>query len=394
MPAAALRRPRAALFVLFFLTGAVFATWAARIPAVQERLDLSAGELALAVLALEGGAVVGLPGGGALVARVGSRASLRLAFAIFPSALLGAALAPGLGWLALALAVWAAANSVIDVAINVEGVEFERRLRRPVLASLHAGHSLGVLAGALAGTAAAATGLGLSAHFAIAAALGLGAGQTAARRLLSEHPQPRGPLVARPDRPLLMLGVLVFCAFLVEGAAANWSAVQLRSERDASQALSAAAFTTFALAMTLGRLVGDRAVSRVGRVRFVQASGLVAAAGGALAILAPAAVPCLAGWGVLGLGLAGLAPTILGAAPAASTSAGPVAIAAVTTLGYLGSFTGPPLIGAMAELSDLSLALGLLVLAAALIAVLAGSAPGLAAVAGAPRGRVRSRSRG
>src|SRR5215207_8291632 len=362
MPAAVLRRPRAALFVLFFLTGAVFATWAARIPAVQERLDLSAGELALAVLALEGGAVVGLPGGGALVARVGSRAGLRLGFAIFPTALLGAALAPGLGWLALALAVSAAANSVIDVAINVQGVELERRLRRPVLAGLHAGHSFGVLTGGLAGTGAAATGLVISAHFAIVAALGLVAGLTATRGLVSEPRQPGGPLLVRPDRPLLMLGVLAFCAFLVDGGASNWSAVHLRNEHQAGQALAAAGFTTFALAMALGRLVADRAVNRVGRVRFVQASGLVAAAGGALAILAPAAVPGLAAWGVLGLGLAGIAPAIIGAAPATSTSAGPVAIAAVTTLGYLGSFTGPPLIGAMAELSDLSLALGLLVL--------------------------------
>lgn len=48
-----------------------------------------------------------------------------------------------------------------------------------------------------------------------------------------------------------------------------------------------------------------------------------------------------------------------------------VAIAAVTTIGYLGSFTGPPLIGALAELSSLTLALALLVVVGGVIAATA-----------------------
>jgi hypothetical protein len=48
-----------------------------------------------------------------------------------------------------------------------------------------------------------------------------------------------------------------------------------------------------------------------------------------------------------------------------------VAIAAATTLGYLGSFTGPPLIGAVAELTSLTRALGLLVVAALVPVLLA-----------------------
>jgi hypothetical protein len=53
-----------------------------------------------------------------------------------------------------------------------------------------------------------------------------------------------------------------------------------------------------------------------------------------------------------------------------------VAVAAVTTLGYLGSFTGPPLVGAMAELTGLSAALALLVAAALVPVLLAGRALG------------------
>jgi MFS family permease len=126
----------------------------------------------------------------------------------------------------------------------------------------------------------------------------------------------------------------------------------------------------FALTLAVGRLVGDRLVARSGRVRVVQASGLVGAAGAALAIAAPAVGPTLAGWALFGLGLAALAPTVLGAAPGVADAPASVAIAAVTTIGYLGSFSGPPAIGALAGTTGLDAALGLLVAASLTAAAL------------------------
>src|SRR5919107_5198584 len=108
MPSTEDRRARAATTAVFFVTGFVVAAWATRIPAIQQDLGLSPGRLAIAVLGLEGGALVGLPAGGALVARLGSRPSLRLGFAAYPTVLPAVALAPSLGWLVPALAVLAA----------------------------------------------------------------------------------------------------------------------------------------------------------------------------------------------------------------------------------------------------------------------------------------------
>jgi MFS family permease len=371
MPASQDRRARVATTTVFFATGLVVAAWATRIPAIQQRLGLSPGTFAVAVLGLEGGALVGLPVGGALVARLGSRRGLRLGFAVYPTALPAVALAPGLGWLVAALAVMAAANSVVDVAMSVQGVELERRYRRPILSSLHAAHPLGMLAGGLAGTAAAAADLAVAPHFALAGAAGLLAGVTATRWLVDEPRRPRQRLLARPTGPLLLLGVVAFCAFLLDGAANNWTAAHLHGERGASPALAAAGFSAFTAALAVGRLAGDRLVARFGRLRVVQASGLVAAAGAALAVAAPTAIPSLLGWATLGAGLAAIAPAILGAVPAATRGPLPVAIAAATTLGYLGSFTGPPLIGAVAELTSLTRALGLLVVAALVPVLLA-----------------------
>ena len=379
------RRARAATAVVFFVTGFVVAAWATRIPAVQERLGLSPGTFALAVAGLEAGALAGLPAGGALVARLGSRPCLRLGFAVYPTALLGVALAPGLAWLTAALAVMAAANSVVDVAMNAQGVELERRYRRPILSGLHAAHPMGMLAGGLAGTAAAAAGLAVLPHFALAATAGLLAGLAATRHLAVEPRQPGQALLARPDGRLLLLGTIAFCAFLLDGAASNWSAAHLHDEHAASPALAAAGFSAFTAALALARLAGDRLIARLGRLRVVQASGLLAATGATVVAAAPTAPLALLGWATLGAGLATIAPAVLGAAPSASQLPPPVAIAAVTTLGYLGSFTGPPLVGVLAELTGLSTALALLVAAAILPVVLARRA--LSRACGGPSSR-------
>jgi MFS family permease len=368
-------RARAATTAIFFMTGWVYAAWATRIPAIKDELGLSDGELGLAILGLEAGAIVGLPTGGALVARIGSRRALHIGFAIYPTALFGVALAAGIAALAASLAVMAAATSVVDVAMNAQGVELERRYERPILSGLHAGHPFGLVAGGLAGTAAAAVGLSVDAHFAAAGGVGLITALAATAFLVREPARDGEPAFIRPSARLLLLGLIAFCAFLLDGAAYNWSAVHLRNERDASAGLAATAFTLFSLTLAVGRLFGDRLVARFGCIRVVQGCGAVAAAGSALAIAAPTPAATLAGWALFGLGLAALAPTVLGAAPRVSGASPGVAIAAVTTIGYLGSFTGPPAIGALAEISDLSAALGLLVAVSALMIVLA--LPGL-----------------
>jgi MFS family permease len=333
MPSDRERQARAATTLIFFMTGFVYAAWATRIPAIKADLDLSAGALGLAILGLEAGAITGLPAGGALAATAGSRTALRIGYAFYPAALAGVALAPSLPALAASLAAMAAASSVVDVAMNAQGMELERRYRRPVLSGLHAGHPFGLVAGGLAGSAAAASGVAVSAHLGVVAAVGLAGGVGATFWLIEEPTQPRGRAFTRPSGRLLGLGLIAFCAFLLDGAAYNWSAAHLSSEHGAG-------------------------------------AGLAAAASG-LAIAAPGAEVSLAGWALFGLGLAALAPTVLGAAPAADHGSPAAAIAAVTTVGYLGSFTGPPLVGALAEAGSLTAALGLLVVVSGAMVLLA-----------------------
>jgi MFS family permease len=380
-----LRRSRIATAVAFCVTGAVFASWAARIPAVQDRLQLGSGGLAIALLGIEAGAIVGLPASGALVGHIGTARSLRLGYALYPPAMAFAAVAPSLAWLTTGLVVVGATNSLIDVAANVQGVELERRAGRPLLSGLHSGHSFGVLGGGLAATAAAALGIDTTVHLGVVALGALAIGQAAATALLRDQPtraeDPRSERrlagragLAAPNAQLLLLGAVACCAFFVEGAANDWSAVHLRTAHDASPGMAAAAFTAFSLALAVGRLSADRLVAKHGRARFTRLSGVVAAAGAGVAAVAPSAAVALAGWTLLGAGIAAIAPTLLGAAPAASQAHPPHAIATVTTIGYSGSFAGPPVIGALGTLVGLSSALGALVAGSLAVTLLAGRA--------------------
>jgi MFS family permease len=385
-PGAALRAARAATALTFFLTGAVFATWAARLPALTERLDLSPGGASVALAGVEAGALGGLAVSGRLVNALGSARSLRLGFAAYPAALVAVVLAPSLASLVAAMAVLGVANSAIDVAMNVQGVELERRYARPLLSGLHSAHSFGVVAGGVGGTLCAARGVPLTAHFAAMAAIAVVASQLSIGALVSERPADAGhdaprdrevrPRAAddarRARRRLVAIGLLASGAFFVEGAASDWSAIELRAVHGAGPGLASAAFTTFSLALALARLGADRLVARHGRARFTRAAASVAAIGAGTVVVSGSAGVALIGWAVAGAGVAGIAPTLLGAVPGASTAPSSVAIATVSAIGYGGSFAGPPLIGALASLMGLSPALGALVLGAVAIALFAG----------------------
>lgn len=363
--------PILATTAVFVMTGFVGASWAARLPATQERLHLSEGALALAVLGIEGGALLGLTAGGLLVGRRGSRASVRLGFAGYAVLLFPLALVPSLGTLTATLVIWAAANSVVDVAMNAAGVELEARIDGSLLSRLHAGQSGGLLAGGLVATGAAAGRIPLPLHFAGVAVVAVFVVLASSGRLPAHASGTGGRRLGIPDRHLLLLGSLAFCVFFVDGTVSNWVAVALRSEQHADAALAAAGYTGVTAAVAVVRFVGDRVLGRYRRSRVVRVSGVVAAIGAAAVVLAPAASVALVGWMIVGAGFALLAPAVVGAAPYVRAVSSPVAIASVTTLGYLGSFTGPPLIGALAGLGSLSGALGLLVVAALVVAVLA-----------------------
>ena len=324
-----------------------------------------------------------LPFAGWLSARRGSRGPAGLGLVLGAGALAAAAFAPSLGSLVVVACGLGAGIGVADVAVNAHGVELERRVGRPLLSPLHAAWSFGLLGGSAVTAVSAALGIGLHVELpTVAAALALVVGIAAPQLLGGTAADVGTARLAFPRGPLALPALLMFCAFFIESAAMNWSAVFLNGPAGASAAVAAGAVVAYAAAMGAARLVGDRLLLRWGIGGLARRSGTLSCAGTVLAIATRSPVPALVGFALVGIGCAAIVPALFrvgGSAPGIAQSAG---IAAIASAGYLGGLCNGPAIGFLARAVGLSAALGLLALAGAVIATLGPRLSGRAGQAG------------
>jgi MFS family permease len=376
------RAARSAVTAVFFLNGFMFGSLVARMPAIRDHAGVTNGELGLALACVAVGAVVAMPVAGGLAARHGSRDLTRGALALSSAAVLLPVLATSLPTLAAAFLVMGLAMGSLDVTMNAHGVAVERRYGRPILSGFHAAFSFGGLAGAATAATAAAAELDIQLHVALVAAVSLAVGLGWSRRFLAASEDASGtehPVLARPPRRLWALGAVAFSCLLVEGAAADWSAVYVRDELRTGAATAASAYVAFSLTMAIGRLLGDRLVERFGAVALLRGGGLLAAGGFAAGLAAGAVPAAMLGFAALGAGLAAVIPVVFRAAGSAPGIAPGMALAAVSSTGYLGFVAGPPIIGSVAEGVGLPAAMVLLVALGLVVAALARSARPVAA---------------
>ncbi len=300
------------------------ATWVSRIPAIKDKLGLNDGQLGLALFGIAIGALSSFPLAGFSVARFGSRVVTVGAGFCLAVALVLLCAASSLWELALALIFLGGSSGAMDVAMNAQGVEVEQRLERPIMGSLHGTFSLGGLSGAAFGGFLAGRGVVPLVHFGVVGAVAALLVALSAARLLapvrSARKETAPPVFALPDRALLGFGAITFCAFLTEGAMADWSALYLRDTLGTNAAFAAIGFAAFSLSMTLARFGGDALVARLGAARIVAGGGLLSAFGLAMALLWAQPVPALVGFACVGAGMASVAPLVFSAAGRASGS--------------------------------------------------------------------------
>jgi MFS family permease len=353
----------------------VFGSWPPRIPAVKQDLGLGDGELGLALTGMAAGLLLGTRLAGWPVDRFGSRPTMRVGVAVLCVTLVAPALAWSLPSLAAALFLLGLAGGFVDVAMNAQAVAVERAYRRPILSGLHGLWSAGLFVGAVAAGLAAAVGASPTKHFAVVALVLLAGSAIALRGLLAREAEvvPReGAGGGLWSSVVLVLGIIGFSSFLGEGAAADWSAVYLRQDLDASAAAATAGFAAFALAMASCRFVADRLVERFGPVAVVRTGALVAACGLGLGLAVNEPVAVILGWALLGAGLGPVVPVVFSAAGNTGLGATGAVLGRVVTISYLGSIVGPAVIGAAAEAVGLRAALTLPVVLTLLIVGLAG----------------------
>lgn len=355
----------------FLVHGATAGSFAGRIPALQDQLALSAGELGVALLMVALGCVTTMQTGAVVAARVGDRGLLLGCLLAWAVLLPFVATAPSLLVLCVLLYLVGVASGNADVAMNALAVHVERRRGRSSMSRLHGLWSVGGFLGALVAAGFAHAGVAAWVQFVVV-------GTVAASASLACWPgwaDPyrgggRGaPGFARPSRRVLVIGVVAFVAVFAEVASTDWSAVFLRDETGAAAGAAALGVVALSATMAMGRFGGDAAVQRFGSVRTVRTGGAVAVAGVVVLLAVGWTWSSVVGFGLIGLGVSTVVPLAFAAAGRLGGAYPGQQLAAVATLGYGAGLATPTLVGAVTELSSIRVAFA--VVGASLLVVVA-----------------------
>ena len=349
------RAARIAVSTFFFVAGICFASWASRIPDIQHHLHLDDGQLGSVLFALPVGSMLSLPVAGFLVTKFGSRIVMFVGSFFYASLLCLLGLVDATWQLVTVLFFFGMSGNLMNISVNTQGVGVEILYKRSIMASFHGLWSLAGFVGASIGTLMVSQKIPPLMHFIIIACLIAILAIIMFRYSLSNDVsrQNNEKGFALPDRSLLKLGIIAFCCMACEGCMFDWSGIYFRDIVKTPPHLVTLGYTAFMAMMATGRFVGDRLVTKFGVKRVLQLSGCLIVTGLLTAILIPNLYMTTAGFLLTGFGVSSVVPLTYGLAGKSHTMSAGMAIAAVSTIGYLGFLFGPPVIGYIAKAANL-----------------------------------------
>jgi predicted MFS family arabinose efflux permease len=373
------RSPSVAVTVIFFVNGVLFASWTAHIPQVKEALRLGDGPLGIALLGAPVGSVLAMLIVARLLPRFGSRAIVRVTLVGYCAAGPFVGLAGSQAMLFVALAAWGAFQGTLDVSMNTQAIGVERRAGRTLMPGFHGSWSLGSFAGAGLGAIGVAIGLSLSSQLLLLATPCLLIGGWLTLAMLPDRttegagdPPPTGD--EHPDQAeqvraahevggrrvwvaIVILGAIAVADMLCEGAAADWGAVYLRTSLGAVPAVAALGYTVYSLGMVSVRLAGNRLLDKFSVHRMLPVLAGLATVLFAVGLAVHDIPVTMIGFVGLGAGLAAVIPVVFSAAGRVPGVHPGTGVAMVSACGWAGFMCGPVIIGQVAQVTSLRLAL-------------------------------------
>jgi MFS family permease len=352
------KRTRMAVALVYFCMGLCFASWASRIPDIKTALHLNDAMFGSILFALPVGQFLMMPFSGKLVTHFGSRKVLLFALPLYTLCLNNVGYVKE-GWqLAIALFLFGLAGNLCNISINTQGVAAERLYERPIMASFHGGWSLAGFTGALIGLLMINLKVTPNWHFMsviliVWTIVWINQPFLIKGRIGLNKDQPKRKFFNKPDGVLLQLGIIGFCSMASEGAMFDWSGVYFKDVVKAPSSLVILGYTSFMIMMATGRFVADYFISKIGRKRLLQISGVMISTGLFTSVLFPYLIPCTIAFMLVGLGVSSIVPTVYSAAGRHSKVPAGIALATVSSVSFLGFLMGPPLIGYISEATSL-----------------------------------------
>ena len=365
---------RIAISAFFFCCGCTFATWAARIPSIKEKFDFNEAQLGAVLFMLPLGAIVGLPFAGWSVSHFGSRFMTFLSAILYVVLLLAIGYSPSVFILSIVLFLFGFWGDVLNIAMNTQAILVQKEMyTKPLMSSFHGMWSVGAMVGASLGGVLMKLKLSTIQHFwSVSVFIVVIILFFLFHLIKKDTPISKDQkLFAWPDKTLLLLGAICFCCALCEGAMADWSSLYYKQVIKDLNRVSTTGYTAFALMMAIGRLIGDKLTARLGYKGILMLDSLLIATGLGLAIGFQNPFTVIAGFGLVGFGVATIIPIVYSLSGRTKTMATSTALAAVSTVGFTGFLIGPPIIGFVAHEIGLRWALSLVLMLGLVILILA-----------------------
>lgn len=376
----------------FSFFGLFWGCFAVLLADLSGALGLSPGPLGVALFVGAGASIAAMAALGWASDRLGRRAYLILVACAFGMGIAELALSGSYAVLLATLVVLYSSSGLYDVGINAVTVDLEHISGRRFMSYLHAAFSGGAMAGAVGAGALRQAGVDyrlvyltlllplatLVAAFAAARFPSPGFGGASGERSHNDTSPAAdsgatsiaGSWNLYRGGPLLLVAAVACLGLLAEGEMEHWSGIYLRDTLGLAAIVGGSGVAVFYGAQALGRLAIGWLVGRVGNRRTLLGSGLLTAGGMLLALATTSPTLVTGGFLLVGMGLAAVAPVAFSVAGELVPERAGSAISVVTTFGYGGFLLGPPLVGGLAEVAGLRVALGVVAVAGLVIFVL------------------------
>ncbi len=366
------RRARIATALFFFVSGFSFSSWASRIPAIQQKLNLSDASLGSILFALPLGLMLTLPITGYLLQKYSSRTIMFGGAIMFNLMLAMIGLSAQPWMLVLALFFFGSSRNFMNISLNAQSIGVQALYSKSIITTFHGIWSIAGFGGAAVGSLMVNYNIAPAIHFAISAALMIIICLIAVPGCLPQPPSQKagGKSFILPDKQLLKFGLISFASMACEGTMYDWSGIFFEKSVHASREVATYGYVVYMIAMASGRFLGDRMVNKFGIYSLLKASGAMIFCGLLMAALLPYPLTAGLGFMLTGFGVSCVVPLVFSIAGRMKAMASGSAIASISTVGYFGFLILPPLIGYISQIAGLRWAFALIACLGAFITMM------------------------
>ncbi|UOE51765.1 MFS transporter [Mucilaginibacter sp. SMC90] len=358
LSAAGKSKMRIANSVFFFISGFGYSSWASRIPSIKHQLNLNEAQLGLVLFAMPVGLMLTMPLTAKMIKHFSSRIMMLIGALAFSIILCLPGFMAYMWQLMVVLFFIGSTRNILGLSMNSQAVGIQALYDKSIMVTFHGIWSLAGFGGAAVGYLMVLFNIAPSYHllFVGIAMLILSAMFYPSTYDYRPPETPNKSVFSMPDKHLLKFSLICFASMACENTLYDWSGVYFEKVVHATKSFAEAGFVVYMVTMTIGRFAGDRVVSAIGVKRVLTYSSGLVLAGLLVSVFLPYTLTVYLGYAMIGLGVSCIVPLIFSMAGKSKTMNSSQALAAISTVGYLGFVIIPPIVGFIAQIANLQIA--------------------------------------